>query len=222
MRQRGEEIRRMTLVLMSVFGLAGWRGPSHDACAQAIPSPAAAKQDSKNAQSSAPQDEKINAKESGKSEPTRVDVKEEKWPDGTPKLRSEGRIDENGEFVRHGTTVEWHKNGQKKSERHFREGIQQGTHETWHDNGQLSAKGAYMEGVEDGIWTVWYSNGHKQREWTLVRGSFQGPFTEWYANGKKKSEVQYVAGKRQGPMLVWDEDGSLQLKTDYVDGVEQP
>jgi len=156
----------------------------------------------------------------GSSDP--LEVKESKWPNGNPKSRIEGKLDEEGEFVRHGVSRVWYENGQKKLEQHFVDGAPHGPRRTWYIEGREWTEGHYVDGLEDGVWRTWLPDGTLQTEWTMQRGVWHGVYTEWHPNGKKKMEVELVRGKRQGPLTSWDEQGVVMLTTDYVDGIEQP
>jgi antitoxin component YwqK of YwqJK toxin-antitoxin module len=151
-----------------------------------------------------------------------VEVVETKWPNGNPQSRTEGKKDEDGEFIRHGTATVWYENGQKKSEQQFADGEPHGPRSTWYIEGRKWTEGSYANGLEDGTWRAWYPDGTPQNEWTMVRGVWHGVYSEWHPNGKKRMEVEFVKGKRQGPMTVSDDQGVVMLTTDYVDGIEQP
>ncbi len=151
-----------------------------------------------------------------------AEVRETKWDNGTPKSRVEGRLGDDGEFIRHGVTTMWYENGAKRSEQHFADGEPHGPSVTWTVDGRKVSEGQYVNGLEDGTWRTWFPEGTQQTEWTMERGVWQGIYKEWHPNGKQRMQVEFVKGKRQGPMTVWDDQGVVSLKSDFVDGVEQP
>ncbi len=149
-------------------------------------------------------------------------VHEEKWPNDTPRLQTEGYWDEDGNFVRHGLTTAWYESGLVNSKVHWRHGVPHGDRTTWYFDGQIWAVGHYDDGLEDGTWTRWHQTGAKHSEWTMNRGAWNGVYTEWHENGKMRMQVEFINGLRQGPMNMWDEQGVLTQTADFVDNVEQP
>ncbi|MEK6797568.1 MAG: hypothetical protein AABZ12_01235 [Planctomycetota bacterium] len=151
-----------------------------------------------------------------------IEVREEKWPNGSPMRRVVGYVDEEGEFVRHGEAVEHYDSGLQKSVTQWRHGLLHGSKRTWYLNGQAWSTGQYVDGKSDGVWRRWHQSGGRHSEWTMVRDVWHGTYAEWHENGFKRMEVEFVNGVRQGPMRLWDEQGVLVTTTDFVDGVEQP
>src|SRR3990172_2091470 len=70
-----------------------------------------------------------------------VEVQETKWPNGNLKSRTEGKKDEGGNFLQHGTTTIWYENGQKKSEQQFVDGVPHGPRNTWYVEGRNWTEG---------------------------------------------------------------------------------
>jgi len=199
---------RVLVIGMVGCGLVGAVSRASEQAAQADkPSSAPAK-----AESNQP---KVDAK-------APLEVQETKWPNGNPQSRTEGKKDEDGEFVRHGIATVWYENGQKKSEQHFVDDVPHGPRLTWYIDGRKWTEGHYVDGLEDGTWRAWLADGTPQTEWTMQRGVWHGMYTEWHPNGKKRMEVEFVRGKRQGPMTTWDDQGVVALTSDFVDGIEQP
>ena len=151
-----------------------------------------------------------------------VQVREEFWEDGGPKVREEVVVDDEGNYIRHGATVHWWSSGNKKLEMTWNCGVKAGTKRTWWEGGERWSEGSFLDGKDHGTWTMWYPDGTKAREFTLDRGAWHGPFTQWYPNGQKQLELEFVNGLQQGPLTRWDQEGNIIYQVDYVDGEEQP
>ena len=85
----------------------------------------------------------------------------------------------------HGKWIDFYRNGQKKSETDFYDGLHHGKV----------------------IW--WYEDGSKEAEFYYYRDQLHGLFTEWYKSGKLKSETNYSRGLLHGKAISWDEKGNV-------------
>ncbi len=153
---------------------------------------------------------------------SRLEVREKSYDDGAIMRRTEGRVDAEGNFTRHGLLTLYWQNGQKKAEVMYVDGVPHGSRTTWYQSGQLWSQGGFVNGKQDGILTSWFPNGRIAQEIPLVNGAWHGTFREWHVNGQQKREVKYVDGLRQGTETIWDEEGVIAGQTEYVDGVAQP
>ncbi len=156
------------------------------------------------------------------SQPGPIEVRETQYINGELATRSEGYVDADGNFVRHGKYQQFWENEQQKSEDRYVHGIRNGKRTAWYDNGEMWSTGEVVNGREDGVWIVWYRNGMKAKESHFKKGAWHGLFTYWHPNGQKRSEVEFVMGKRQGKYIEWDEFGTVLKQFDYVDDVPQP
>jgi len=68
---------------------------------------------------------------------------------------------------KHGKSIYWYKNGQKKEEVTYKNVKLDGLWTSWYKNGQKRIEGIYKDGKKDGIWTAWYDDGQKMSESTL-------------------------------------------------------
>lgn len=96
-----------------------------------------------------------------------------------------------GEPVAHGPYVDFHANGQKRSE------------------------GQYQDGFRTGHWTFYDANGAKSGETEFEGGNYSGRRVEYHANGKVKLEQQWVKGKREGLETAFAADGSTVRQVQY-------
>ena len=71
-----------------------------------------------------------------------------------------------------GVAVWYHENGQKESERTYKDGEYDGKWTEWHENGQKSVESTYKDDKRDGLYTVWNENGQKSYEVTYKDGEW--------------------------------------------------
>lgn len=151
-----------------------------------------------------------------------TEVREEHHDDGTLSVRTEGYVDDQGNFVSHGRTTAFWPNGRKKLEITYVHGMKHGPRTAWYENGQVWSQGRFVNNRTDGALIEWFPTGRKASEMHIVDGALHGMFAEWHPNGQMKLRVEFVKGQRQGTMTEWDENGVIVKETDYVDGVAQP
>ena len=101
----------------------------------------------------------------------------------------------------------YHKNGQKSSEKTYKDGKSNGLTTKWYENGQKKYEWNYKDGELDGRWTSWYENGQKEEEGTYKDGEEDGLYTKWYENGQKEFELTYK-DRELISLECWDEDGN--------------
>ena len=111
-----------------------------------------------------------------------------------------------------------YKNGQKKSEGDFKDGMPNGELHTWYENGQQKVETSSAAGVREGKWSEWYENGQKKEEGNFKDDKKDGEWTEWNESGQIEGETNYKGGKIiDGKDTVWHEDGQRQ-ETNYKGG----
>jgi len=119
----------------------------------------------------------------------------------------------------------YNRDGQKKEERTYKDGIEDGLRTTWYWDGRKCSEETYKDGKRDGKWTEWSGgetfNGespspvgifrpyHKRFEKTFKDGKQDGQQTYWWDNGQKEMELTYKNGK------------FISSKKWYRDGTEQ-
>ena len=61
----------------------------------------------------------------------------------------------------------WHKNGQKRIERTWKNGLLEGLEQYWYENGQKCYKANWKNEQKDGLEQCWHKNGQKlfERNW---------------------------------------------------------
>ena len=100
----------------------------------------------------------------------------------------------NGKFQNHGPMVEWYKNGKKKAESFWSNGVLQGKLTTWFENGKVKAEAHWEQGQPSGTWS------------------------EWHENGKKSSQAEYKNGLQSGKTYRWDVFGTLVFEATFDKG----
>jgi antitoxin component YwqK of YwqJK toxin-antitoxin module len=61
-----------------------------------------------------------------------------------------------------GPHVEYYDNGQKRCERHYKNGEKEGLETFWYENALKEREYHYKDGKGDGLWTYWHENGQKR------------------------------------------------------------
>lgn len=126
-----------------------------------------------------------------------VELVEQYWPDGTPRLRKEVLENPDGTPVNHGTYTRWHDNGRKEYEAIFIQGKKEGTATFWHKNGRTWTEEHYVNGRKHGPRYTWDENGTKRKEEHFFEGKPHGTWTVWNAKGRIKSQAHFDHGNPQ-------------------------
>ncbi len=96
-----------------------------------------------------------------------------------------------------GKLLKKYKNGRKRTEGNYKNGMRQGLATWWHDNGKKEAERNWKDDKQHGVFTLWYhDNGQKMSEVNYKDGNKHGVFTLWHYSGKKKSEECYQNGNK--------------------------
>jgi antitoxin component YwqK of YwqJK toxin-antitoxin module len=125
--------------------------------------------------------------------------------------------------------VEWHENGQKRSEVNCKDGKRHGLTTYWHEDGQKSSERNYKDGKLNGLWTSWLENGQKESEINYKKGQersarnykngkLHGLSTDWLENGQKRSEQNWKDGKLYGLWTEWHENGRKSMELTEKEG----
>ena len=114
-----------------------------------------------------------------------------------------------------GRAAEFHENGQKKSERNFKDGKLDGLSTRWYENGQKKSKLNFKDGKLDGLSTSWYENGQKKSENNNKVGKLMTAIV-WKRNGEKCSDTNVKDGN--GVYVMYNEFGMEINRLTYKDG----
>ena len=111
-----------------------------------------------------------------------------------------------------------YKNGQKREEDTFLNGIQEGLSIKWYLNGKKRVEGTFIKGRPNGLYTEWYKNGEKTVEGTFEKGEENGLSVRWYENGKKKQEGSFKKGSQDGLWYWWYPNGENKKIGEFKNG----
>ena len=82
----------------------------------------------------------------------------------------------------------------------------------WYKNGRKKTEISYKDGVENGLGIFWYENGQKESEVLFKNGSKDGLAKVWYEQGGLMLQRRYKDGIQLGTSKRWNEDGSVRSK----------
>jgi antitoxin component YwqK of YwqJK toxin-antitoxin module len=170
-----------------------------------------------------------------------TELREERYPDGKPKLsrrvrRTEDGIENHGPFrkwatngvlleegtfragEKEGAYVVRHENGLVKSEIHYLRGREHGRKREWGEYGVLLSDATLVDGVLDGEERTWWPDKNPRTLSTWKLGVLDGPSRVWHGNGIVAEEGQSVAGKREGTWTYRSSEDRLALVENYLLG----
>jgi antitoxin component YwqK of YwqJK toxin-antitoxin module len=113
---------------------------------------------------------------------------------------------------------EFHENGVKKTEIHFRNGQEHGIFRSWYSDGTPEMVCHYSNGKLDGEKTRWYQSGamKSRSNWTL--GKQEGLSETWFENGQLQCQGNYRNNKRCAEFRHWYENGQLYSILSFKEG----
>lgn len=118
--------------------------------------------------------------------------------------------------ILNGSSNEWFNNGNKKLELNYTKGKPNGELTSYHDDGKISGKSYYKEDMPIGHWTGWYPNGQKYSETIFDQwGRKDSVETIWYDNGEIMESHLYLYGDDRHALLYYP-DGKLSFEFDNL------
>ncbi len=123
----------------------------------------------------------------------------------------------------------YHPNGNKKSEKNYKNNKPHGLYTEWYENGNKKSKKNYKDGTKHGLETNWSADDQNATEITWIdglkrkeckrKGSKKELVTKWYKNGQKRMEGTLSNDKRHGlETHWWDENGWKKWERTWKDG----
>ncbi len=106
------------------------------------------------------------------------------------------------------TTIEYHPNGNKKSEKNEKNLKKHGLWTWWYENGQKEYEINYKDGAHRGVTSWWYKSGQKRYELKYKDGELHGIKSCWYESGKKEMEEYCILGERYAS-IDWNKEGNV-------------
>ncbi len=148
----------------------------------------------------------------------KLEQQEERFPNGQIKTQGVVKQNSEGSYVKDGTWVQWHPNGQKVSEGEYRDGKQHGKWTEWYENGQKWIEGKFRNGEKHSTWVQWHPNGQKDSEGEYRDGKQYGKWIYWHENGQKRGEGTYLDGNNHGEWIYWHENGQKWTEGPFQNG----
>ena len=89
----------------------------------------------------------------------------------------------------------------------------------YHSNGKRRTESHYKNGRADGLWITWDVTGQISKNFRYENGEkFNGVHISFHENGQAKIESHYVSGQESGLRTTWDEEGNVTKTEAYKDG----
>ncbi len=134
----------------------------------------------------------------------------------------DGPKKEEGAFingVKEGVWTGYHLNGRKKHEITFASGTAKGAARFFYEDGTLWEEGFWNETCWTGTYQLYYANGQKAYEWYYNnQGHRTGIQKYFYPNGQVKYQGNWEDGEVAGNVKVFDEMGNLTATRLYTQG----
>lgn len=170
-------------------------------------------------------------------DPTKSDgsteVINERYPDGTVKIRREMKQDEAGNYIRHGEWKMWDQQGNLVAEGEYKDNERHGPWTRWYganDAAMFSqspynrfeapfvSHATFKDGKLNGTWSIYDGEERVISEWEFIDGMRDGTVVWYHPHGQKLEEVTYSDGLIDGHMKIWNGDGELTTDDEYQKG----
>jgi len=115
-----------------------------------------------------------------------------------------------------GLWIDWHENGERKLETHWKKDSLEGKFLSWHPDGNPHVIGQTHDGEVDGEWMEYYSNGQLMAESINTVGKLVS-IQVWLPDGTPCRASKVKQGN--GSFNRYEANGSLLRRT-FLDGVE--
>jgi len=151
-----------------------------------------------------------------------VEVVRERHANGKVKIERQVTLDQEGNYVNHGTWKMYTQNGDVVSEGQYDMGKRVGTWTRWLDRNNAPVLGQYpfnrfkapflsqasfTDDVLDGEWLILDSQQRKCVQLSLNMGQRNGPVIMWLPDGKTYRQAAYVDGVPTGDFFDIDKNG---------------
>lgn len=162
-----------------------------------------------------------------------TEIVNERYPDGTVKIRREMKQDASGSYIRHGEWKEWDEKGNLIAEGQFDSGERHGVWTRWYRpneaelfsqspynkfQGPYISQAEFKKGQLHGKWVIYDRDQRKISEWEFVDGIRHGLSQWWHAGGQKLEEITFHKGEIDGYMKVWNATGEAVTDDVYQQG----
>jgi antitoxin component YwqK of YwqJK toxin-antitoxin module len=163
-----------------------------------------------------------------------VEVVRQRYPDGKIHIERQMTLDNEGNYVNHGSWKMYAENGDVMAEGQYQFGRRVGLWTRWHARNdsplfsQTSYKGFkapfmsqanFTDGVMDGEWLIIDANDRKCSQISLKNGQRHGLAITWLANGSTFQQSTYEHGQQVGELLETNaKTGKLAQAATFIDG----
>ena len=109
-----------------------------------------------------------------------------------------GELKGKGTFVNgqlEGNRIQYYPNGQKKTEKMYKEAYPHGMAKEFYEDGTLKQEGEFVKNSEQGTWVAYYPHGKKQAVLTFENGVQNGPYFEYNKEGDLIRQFYFKNGK---------------------------
>jgi uncharacterized protein len=169
-----------------------------------------------------------DVKQENAEEITKLDIRNEYYPDGKIRASATYRDD-----VPEGIRREYNEEGRIVKSFLYKDGIvlgegiikEDGTRDghwkEFYADGTLRSEGDYKEGKPAGDWKYFYPNGKLEQAGRYTStGKFQGSWKWYFDTGQLMLEEEYAGGVKDGIHTEYDENGKITEEGEYVKGLE--
>ncbi len=158
---------------------------------------------------------------------------DERFPNGTIKIRREVSQDAEGNYRNDGEWTLYDERGRILIAGSYKDGLRHGMWEKAYAKGEgslfsgaitlgfsqpLISTAMFENGQLHGTWTIVDANDRKVCEWEFDQGVRHGKSIWYYPTGKKFREAIYSAGQLDGNVQEWSADGKQASDQKYVHG----
>lgn len=159
----------------------------------------------------------------------------ERYENGAIKIERQVALDEEKNFINHGTWTSWDPEGNMTARGEFQMGAPTGKWVRWHDNAQgklfndplyqgfqapFRSELTLSGGSLHGKWTILDAENRVASEWNFVTGLRDGESVWYFPNGAVARKVGFRDGQLDGEAVDYDEQGAVVARTIFVAGYE--
>jgi len=116
-----------------------------------------------------------------------------------------------------GEIITKHKNGRINMRLPFKRGIRDGLAEIFYDNGQKESERFYKDGLITKSIKTWHRNGQLMSIMPIVDHQMHGTFKKWDDKGNLITVMEFVNDKRQGESREWFSSGKIKVINTFLD-----
>lgn len=124
--------------------------------------------------------------------------------------------DEHGNYVKDGSYMLYHQNGQKAEEGAFKAGGRDGHWQHWADDGKLTSSTNYLADKREGAFTD-YEDGRQIKSGTYKNDELDGTYT-YSASEKFTVSGAMSHGKPSGPWVITETSGKVRARAKFEVG----